>query len=61
MIKPLLVLLLFFVGKAVAQDTVQYHLRISNAVQHLAGVQAQYQVSASATPIVQIPNWRTGR
>ena len=46
---------------ASAQEAVQYTLRISNAAQHLAEVSAQFPASVNADPIVQMPNWRTGR
>jgi predicted metalloprotease with PDZ domain len=41
--------------------TVNYQLRISNAAQHTAEVSARFPASAKADPIVQLPNWRTGR
>lgn len=46
---------------AAAADTVNYQLRISNAAQHTAEVSARFPASAKADPIVQLPNWRTGR
>lgn len=48
-------------GAALAQDSVQYQLRISNAAQHTAEVSARFPGSAKADPVVQLPNWRTGR
>lgn len=42
-------------------ETVAYQLRISNAAQHTAEVSAHFPASAKANPVVQLPNWRTGR
>ena len=50
-----------FFGAVSAADTVSYQLRISNAAQHTAEVSARFPGSAKADPIVQLPNWRTGR
>lgn len=50
-----------FAGSVAAQNTIQYSLRISNATQHTAEVQASFPASAKNDPIVQLPNWRTGR
>jgi predicted metalloprotease with PDZ domain len=61
MIKTLPVFLLLLAGAAEAQDAVHYSLRISNAAQHTADVSARFPASAKADPIVQLPNWRTGR
>ena len=60
-IKTLPVFLLLLAGAAAAQDAVHYSLRISNAAQHTAEVSARFPASAKADPIVQLPNWRTGR
>jgi len=55
-------LMLFLsVGTAAAQEAVHYQLRISNATQHTAEVSARFPASAKADPLVQLPNWRTGR
>lgn len=61
MIKALPAVLFLLAGTAAAQDAVQYTLRISNAAQHAADVSARFPASANADPIVQLPNWRTGR
>ena len=61
MIKILPSLLLLFAGSVVGQNSIQYTLRISNAAQHTAEVGASFPASANADPIVQLPNWRTGR
>ena len=58
---PLLVLLFLLTGTAVGQNSVQYSLRISNATQHTAEVSARFPASAKTDPVVQLPNWRTGR
>ena len=58
---PLLVLLFLLTGTAVGQNSVQYSLRISNAAQHTAEVSARFPASAKTDPVVQLPNWRTGR
>ena len=60
--KTFLFVLLFLLTSTVAgQNSVQYSLRISNATQHGAEVNARFPASAKADPIVQLPNWRTGR
>ena len=60
--KTFLFALLFLLTSTVAgQNSVQYSLRISNATQHSAEVNARFPASASPDPIVQLPNWRTGR
>lgn len=60
--KTFLFVLLFLLTSTVAgQNSVQYSLRISNATQHSAEVNARFPASAKADPIVQLPNWRTGR
>jgi hypothetical protein len=61
MIKALPAVLILLAGAAEAQDAVHYNLRISNAAQHTAEVSARFPASAKADPIVQLPNWRTGR
>jgi predicted metalloprotease with PDZ domain len=58
---PLFVLLFLLTGTAAGQNLVQYSLRISNAAQHTAEVSARFPASAKSDPIVQLPNWRTGR
>jgi len=50
-----------FINSVFAADTVNYQLRISNAAQHTAEVSARFPASAKADPVVQLPNWRTGR
>jgi predicted metalloprotease with PDZ domain len=50
-----------FINSVFAADTVNYQLRISNAAQHTAEVRASFPGSAKSNPIVQLPNWRTGR
>ncbi|MBP6299309.1 MAG: M61 family metallopeptidase [Arenimonas sp.] len=51
----------FSASIAQAQETVQYELQIKNATQHTAQVIARFPASDKNNPIIQIPNWRTGR
>lgn len=59
--KLLSISLLLLACSVSAKDTVHYTLRISNAAQHTAEVTARFPASAEADPVVQLPNWRTGR
>lgn len=61
MTKILFALGFLLANVAMAGDAVKYSLRISNAAQHTAEVSAAFPGSAKADPIVQLPNWRTGR
>lgn len=56
---PLSLGLALAAGPALAD--VHYRLRITDAAQHLAEVEARFPPSASGTLDVQMPNWRTGR
>lgn len=59
--KYVFVVLALFLSPMAAAQSVQYQLRISNAAQHLAEVRAHFPASTAANPVVQLPNWRTGR
>lgn len=52
---------LLLANAAMAGDPVRYTLRISNAAQHTAEISASFPGSVKADPVVQLPNWRTGR
>lgn len=59
--KLLSISLLLLASSVSAKNTVHYSLRISNATQHTAEVTARFPASSKADPVVQLPNWRTGR